>query len=115
MLIHVYLGQRADIDLELAARRQAVRQPVVQAMDAFYDKDLALRKSQLLSGEYALSGDKVIRWHTDFPALEQRIHIVIEIFKVNSFQTLEILFSVLVHREFISRDKIIIHTDIIRF
>ena len=69
VLIHVYLGQRADIDFELAACRQAVSQPVVQAVDAFYDKDLALRKTQLVSGKYALSGDKVIRWHTDFPAL----------------------------------------------
>ena len=91
MLVYIELRQCADIDLELAGIVEHLRELGIQAVDPLDDEDIVL--SQLFRGPRIppLPGLEVKNRQIDFFSLQERLHVFIKLFYIDSFQTFKII------------------------
>ena len=84
-------------------------------MDPLDDEDIVL--SQLFRGPRIppLPGLEVKNRQIDFFSLQERLHVFIKLFYIDSFQTFKIIISIRILRCVLPIHKIIVHRDRMRF
>ena len=65
MLIHIQLGQGANVDLKFTVLRKFLGHRVIQAVDALDDENILLSKLQHFAFVFPLTGLKVKPWKFD--------------------------------------------------
>ena len=114
MPVHADLRQGAYIDLELLFSLDILGKYVIEAVYAFYDKDLSLMEFRDPLAEHFLALKEVKFRDIGFPACKQILHLTVEQIKVKRAQTFKVRFAVRTERIVFTLYKIIIRSQIER-
>ena len=112
MLINVQLCQRTDINLKLTLFWKGITQFVIKPVNAFDDQDIIF--SKLVSSVFPASGLEIKCRKIHSFSRKEIQHVFIKLLRVNSFQTLIILFSEFIQRRMFTIHKIVIHSNRMR-
>ena len=111
MLIDIQLRQGTDINTVFALGRERIAQRVIEAVDTFDDQDIFLAQLQEIAVVFTFAGEEVIHRQLHPFSGKKIEHISVEKFDVDGFQTLIILFAVLIERCLGAIDKIVVHRN----
>ena len=114
MLVDVELGQRTDVDFELALHRERAGQPVVESVDSLDDQYVLFSELHVAVLVFPLAGLKIEDRQIDALARKQFIHVVVKQLHIQRFQTFQIEFPVLIARALIPVRIIIIERERMR-
>ena len=105
--IDIGARKRTDEYLILFIRRNALREPFVEAVDTLDDENLVRREAHLISLR-ALAGDKVELGDVDLLTREQRRDLFVDQIQIKRLQRFEVRLPVAVKRRALTVHKIIV-------